>query len=99
MPSALLVYVVSIDLSFCTRSICLDAYKHVIKQLLTEISKPMSRTSFFTSSRSSSIDGSLVVLFSKCHRRGPGGIIHIHPRNLSVDRILHDLGVKWSHQD
>lgn len=33
--------------------------------------KPIWRTNAFTSSRSNSIDGSLVLLFSKCHSNGP----------------------------
>ena len=40
----------------------------------TDSSKPISLARFLTSSRSSSIDGSLVLLFSKCQRRGPGTI-------------------------
>lgn len=38
---------------------------------LTESSKPIVRASVLTSSRSSSTDGSFVLLFSKCQRRGP----------------------------
>lgn len=42
-----------------------------LERELTDKSKPISRASALTSSRSSSIDGSLVLLFSKCHNRGP----------------------------
>ena len=38
----------------------------------TEMSKPMALASVLTSSRSSSTEGSLVLLFSQCHKRGPG---------------------------
>lgn len=39
---------------------------------LTDNSNPMVRASFLTSSRSNSMDGSLVLLFSQCHNKGPG---------------------------
>ena len=44
----------------------------------TLISKPMVRASSLTSSRSSSIEGSLVLLFSKCHKRGPDNVFMMH---------------------
>lgn len=37
----------------------------------TDNSKPIVRARFFTSSISSSTEGSLVLLFSQCHKRGP----------------------------
>lgn len=39
----------------------------------------MARARLFTSSKSSSIEGSFVVLFSQCQRRGPGVRIGISP--------------------
>ena len=38
---------------------------------LTDNSNPMVRARFLTSSKSNSTDGSLVVLFSQCHNKGP----------------------------
>ena len=41
------------------------------KKKLTDNSNPMVRARFLSSSKSNSTDGSLVLLFSQCHNKGP----------------------------
>ena len=69
----LLVYDVSIVFSFCKSQKINMMSKDLTKHISTSILNPIFWQTNLTSSKSSSIDGSLVVLFSQCHKRGPWG--------------------------
>lgn len=56
------------------------------ERTLTHMVNPIFRASSLTSSRSSSIEGSLVVLFSQCHKRGPELRLAGHPNSILLNK-------------